>query len=175
MKDPRVTRSLGIEHPILQAGMPWVSNPELAAAVSNAGGLGILHPSAGMDIDGNLLTNLRENMRRLRRLTNHPFGVCFYLANPLTAELMEAAIEEGMKHCSHLQRESSTFHRNVEEQPGERHSRRFDCAPRSRRRCSGRGHHDSRGVLKAEGCEAQTSSPIRCWSHKSSTPSPCLL
>ena len=97
MKDPRVSRSLGIEHPILQAGMPWVSNPELVAAVSNAGGLGILHPSAGMDIDGNMLTNLRENMRRLRRLTNHPFGVCFYLANPLTAELMEAAIEEGMK------------------------------------------------------------------------------
>ncbi len=97
MRDPRVSRSLGIEHAILQAGMPWVSNPELVAAVSNAGGLGILHPSAGMAVDGNLLTNLRENMRRLKTLTNHPFGVCFYLANPLTAELMEAAIEEGMR------------------------------------------------------------------------------
>ena len=58
MKDPRVSRSLGIEHPILQAGMPWVSNPELVAAVSNAGGLGILHPSAGMAVDGDMLTNL---------------------------------------------------------------------------------------------------------------------
>ena len=97
MRDPRVARTLGIDHPILQAGMPWVSNPELAAAVSNAGGLGIMHPTASMDPDGDLSTNLRENIRLLRRLTANPFGICFYLGNPRVAELIDIAIEEGVR------------------------------------------------------------------------------
>ncbi len=97
MKDARLRRRFDIEHPILQAGMPWVSNPELVAAVSNAGGLGMLHPSAGMSADGDMEANLRENMRSLRRLTGNPFGVSFYLANPLAARLIDAALEEGIR------------------------------------------------------------------------------
>ena len=97
MREMRATRLLGIEHPILQAGMPWVSNPELVAAVSDAGGLGILHPSAGMDAAGDILTNLRENMRKVRRLTNSPFGVSFYMANPRVSELIQVALEEGLR------------------------------------------------------------------------------
>ena len=97
MKEIRATRLLGIEHPILQAGMPWVSNPELVAAVSNAGGLGILHPSAGMEADGDILVNLRENMRTVRRLTKNAFGVSFYMANQLVDELIQLALQEGLK------------------------------------------------------------------------------
>ena len=97
MRDPRVSRILAIDHPILQAGMPWVSNPELAAAVSNAGGLGIMHPTAGMPPDGDPATNLRENIRLIRRLTANPFGVCFYLGNPTVAGVIDVAIEEGIR------------------------------------------------------------------------------
>ena len=97
MRNIRANGILGIEYPILQAGVPWVSNPELVAAVSDAGGLGILHPSAGMTPDGDMVANLRENIRSTRRLTNNPFGVSFYLANPQVARLIEVAIEEGMK------------------------------------------------------------------------------
>ena len=97
MRNLRVTGSLSIDHPILQAGMPWVSNPELVSAVSNAGGLGILHPSAGMASDGDMVDNLRRNMREVRRLTRNPFGVSFYLANPFVANLIDVALEEGMR------------------------------------------------------------------------------
>ena len=97
MKNTRVSRLLAIDHPILQAGMPWVSNPELVAAVSEAGGLGILHPSAGMSPDGDMVDNLRENIRRIRRYTNNPFGVSFYLANPLVSNLIDVAVEEGTR------------------------------------------------------------------------------
>ena len=55
MKRTRVCSLLGIDLPILQAGLPWVSNPELVAAVSNAGGLGILHPTAGINDDDDLV------------------------------------------------------------------------------------------------------------------------
>ena len=97
MKDTRLRRLLAIDYPILQAGVPWVSNPELVAAVSEAGGLGILHPSAGMANDGDMVVNLRENIRATRRLTTAPFGVCFYLANPLSEELIAVAIQEGVR------------------------------------------------------------------------------
>jgi enoyl-[acyl-carrier protein] reductase II len=97
MVDSRVIQTLGITYPILQAGMPWVSNPELVAAVSNAGGLGIMHPSASMSADGDMIANLQENLRRVRRLTGGSFGVAFYLANPLVSDLINAAIEEGLK------------------------------------------------------------------------------
>jgi enoyl-[acyl-carrier protein] reductase II len=97
MRDTRVCQILAIDYPILQAGMPWVSNPELVSAISDAGGMGILHPSAGMDADEDMEDNLRENMRKVRRLTGNPFGVSFYLANPLAPQLIDAALEEGMR------------------------------------------------------------------------------
>jgi enoyl-[acyl-carrier protein] reductase II len=77
MKRTKVCDILGINHPILQAGLPWVSNPQLVAAVSNAGGLGVLHPTAGMGLDDDIVRNLQENMRRVQRLTDKPFGVAF--------------------------------------------------------------------------------------------------
>ena len=97
MRNMTASRILAVEYPILQAGVPWVSNPELVASVSDSGGLGILHPSAGMDLDGDMVANLRENIRNIRRLTGNPFGVSFYLANPQVEQLIEVGIEEGMK------------------------------------------------------------------------------
>lgn len=97
MKGNRVCQILGIHHPILQAGVPWVSNPELVAAVSEAGGLGLLHPSAGMSANGDIVVNLREKIRQTRRATRNPFGVSFFLSNPRVSELINVAIEEGVK------------------------------------------------------------------------------
>ena len=87
---------LGIGLPILQAGLPWVSNPELVAAVSNAGGLGILHPTAGIQAGDDLVENLRVNIRRVQRLTRNPFGVALYLPNPMIADIIEVASQEGV-------------------------------------------------------------------------------
>ncbi len=52
MKKTRVSQILEIEYPILQGGMLWLADARLAAAVSNAGGLGVISPMAGMDQDG---------------------------------------------------------------------------------------------------------------------------
>jgi len=75
----RIGELVGIRYPLIQAPMNWVSGAELAAAVSNAGGLGTLGPNAGahaitQDVE---LTGerLREQIRKVRRLTRMPFGV----------------------------------------------------------------------------------------------------
>jgi len=59
MKRTRVCDLLQIEHPIIQGSMLWLSTAELAAAVSNAGGLGVLSPFAGMEKNGDALKNLK--------------------------------------------------------------------------------------------------------------------
>ncbi|MFQ5861109.1 MAG: NAD(P)H-dependent flavin oxidoreductase [Dehalococcoidia bacterium] len=97
MKKTRLSNFLEIEHPVLQAGLPWVSNPELVAAVSEAGGLGSLHPTAGMAADGDVVENLRENVRQTRRLTDRPFSVSLNLANPAIQDLLAAVVEEGVR------------------------------------------------------------------------------
>jgi hypothetical protein len=81
---------LGVEHPIMLAGMGGVSYAELVAAVSNAGGYGVLG-MAGTGPDF-----IREQMRQVRRLTDKPFGVDLLAASPesLTASV-EVIIEEG--------------------------------------------------------------------------------
>lgn len=97
MKRTKVCNMLGISQPILQAGLPWVSNPELVAAVSNAGGLGILHPTSGIEPEGDVIDNLQANIRRVQRLTSYPFGVALYLPNPQIPEIIEAGVQEGMR------------------------------------------------------------------------------
>ena len=79
---------LGIEYPIFQGGMAWVADASLAAAVSNAGGLGII---AGMNMNGE---QLREEIQKLRTLTDKPFGVNVMLMSPFTPEVAEVVIEE---------------------------------------------------------------------------------
>ncbi|MBQ9113543.1 MAG: enoyl-[Clostridia bacterium] len=79
---------LGIQYPIFQGGMAWVADAELAAAVSNAGGLGII---AGMNMNGE---QLRAEIRKLRTLTNKPFGVNVMLMSPFAAEVADVIIDE---------------------------------------------------------------------------------
>lgn len=79
---------LGIKYPILQGGMAWVATAELAAAVSNAGGLGII--GAG-NAPGNYI---RAEIRKAKKLTNKPFGVNIMLLSPFVDEVIEAVYEE---------------------------------------------------------------------------------
>jgi len=65
----RVTQLLGIEHPIVQAPMGYIARAQLASAVSNAGGMGIIETSSGQ------LDMVREEIRKMRDLTDKPFGV----------------------------------------------------------------------------------------------------
>ena len=84
----RITELFGIEHPIILPGMSWISVPELVAAVGNAGGIGWL-------ATGPLSTDqTRESIRRIRALTDRPFGVGITLLMPGARENAEVAIEE---------------------------------------------------------------------------------
>ena len=87
----RVTQLLGTEYPVIQGGMAWVAEHNLAAAVSNAGGLGIIGAaSAPADI-------VREEIIKCRELTDKPFGVNIMLLNPNADEVAEIVVEEGVK------------------------------------------------------------------------------
>ena len=93
--ETRITELLGIQHPIIQGAMSWVSFPPLVAAVSNAGGLGILG-AAFMSLD-----ELTENIRRIKDLTDQPFGVNFMADNPRIDELLDVIIEERVRVASY--------------------------------------------------------------------------
>ncbi len=97
MRRTAFTRLSDVEYPFLHAGMPWISNPELVAAVSRARGLGLLHPTAGMAPDDYPLANLREALRSVKRLTSKSLGVTFNLANPDVKSLIDVAVEEGLR------------------------------------------------------------------------------
>jgi enoyl-[acyl-carrier protein] reductase II len=74
MKETRVCKLLGVNYPILQGGMLWLAVAPLAAAVSNAGGFGIISPFAGMAKDGNPVENFKQEILKIRALTEKPFG-----------------------------------------------------------------------------------------------------
>lgn len=87
----RVTELLGTEYPIIQGGMAWVAEYHLAAAVSNAGGLGLIGAaSAPAEV-------VREQIREAKKLTDKPFGVNVMLLNPNAPEVAQVIIEEGVK------------------------------------------------------------------------------
>lgn len=89
--DTRITDLLGIQYPIIQGGMAWVAEYHLAAAVSNAGGLGLIGAaSAPPEI-------VREQIRKCKELTDKPFGVNIMLLNPNADEVAQVVIEEGIK------------------------------------------------------------------------------
>ncbi|MDN5201580.1 nitronate monooxygenase [Fulvivirgaceae bacterium BMA10] len=84
-----ITELFGIKYPIVQAGMVWCSGWELASAVSNAGGLGLIG-SGSMHPD-----TLRIHIQKCKKATNFPFGVNVPLLYPEIEQLMEVIIEEG--------------------------------------------------------------------------------
>ena len=87
----RITELLGIEYLIIQGGMAWVAEHKLAAAVSNAGGLGLIGAaSAPPEI-------VREEIRKCKELTDKPFGVNVMLLNPNADEVAKVVVEEGVK------------------------------------------------------------------------------
>ncbi|KAJ3010066.1 hypothetical protein NUW54_g2598 [Trametes sanguinea] len=94
--ETKLTKLLGIRVPVVQGGMQWVGVPQLAAAVSNAGGLGILTALTQPTPDA-----LRHAIRETRKLTKYPFGVNITLLpsiNPPDYEgYARAAVEEGVR------------------------------------------------------------------------------
>lgn len=83
-----VTRLLGIQVPIIQGGMAWVAEHTLAAAVSNAGGLGII-AAANAPVEV-----IREEIRKVKELTDKPFGVNIMLLSPFAKEIARLVTEE---------------------------------------------------------------------------------
>ncbi len=91
MKENRITRLFGIKYPIIQGGMVWISGWRLAAAVSNAGGLGLLgagsmHPET-----------LVEHIHKMQAATDKPWGVNVPLMYPEIDRLVDILISEGVK------------------------------------------------------------------------------
>ena len=87
----RVTEMLGIEYPIIQGGMAWVAEHHLAAAVSEAGGLGLI---GGANAPGEVV---RDEIRKARELTKKPFGVNVMLLSPHADDVAKVVVEEGIK------------------------------------------------------------------------------
>lgn len=87
----RITEILGIEYPIIQGGMAWVAEHKLAAAVSEAGGLGII--GAG----GAPAAYVRDEICKAKELTDKPIGVNIMLMNPEADEIAKVVVDEGIK------------------------------------------------------------------------------
>ena len=86
----RVTELLGIEKPIIQGGMAWVAESHLAAAVSEAGGFGIIGAAnAPADV-------VRNYIREAKQMTDKPFGVNIMLMSPYADEIAQVVVEEGV-------------------------------------------------------------------------------
>lgn len=89
--ETRITKLLGIEYPIIQGGMAWVAEYHLAAAVSEAGGLGLIGAaSAPAEV-------VREQIREAKKLTDKPVGVNVMLLNPNAEEVAKVIVEEGVR------------------------------------------------------------------------------
>ena len=83
-----ITELLGIEYPVFQGGMAWISDGKLAAAVSNGGGLGII-------ASGNAPASyVRDEIRKAKSLTDKPFGVNIMLLSPYADEIADVVAEE---------------------------------------------------------------------------------
>lgn len=91
MKESRIAKQLGLKFPIIQGGMAWIAEHQLAAAVSNAGGLGII--AAGR-APAELV---REEIRKAKELTDRPFGVNIMLLAENCDEVAQIVCEEGVK------------------------------------------------------------------------------
>lgn len=87
----RITEMLGIEKPIIQAAMGWIARSHLSSAVSNAGGMGIIETSSG-ELDA-----IRVEIKKMRELTNKPFGVNVAQAFVRDPDIIQFIIDEGVK------------------------------------------------------------------------------
>jgi enoyl-[acyl-carrier protein] reductase II len=90
----RITELLNIEHPIVQAPMGWIARSQLASAVSNAGGMGIIETSSGE------LDNIRLEITKMRHLTEKPFGVNIAQAFVRDPGIVDFVVDQGVKFVS---------------------------------------------------------------------------
>lgn len=91
MQGNRLCQLLGIKRPIVQAPMGWIARAQLASAVSNAGGLGIIETSSG-ELDA-----IREEIRKMRDLTDKPFGVNIAQAFVRDPAIVDFVVEQGVR------------------------------------------------------------------------------
>lgn len=102
-KKNRISEILGIKYPIIQGAMSWVTNAEFVAAVSNAGGLGMLGPHAGQKTNPTsfeeITDRLRKEIRKVKLLTDKPFAVPVVISNDLSniETIADLLIEEDVK------------------------------------------------------------------------------
>ncbi len=89
--DNRVTQMLGVGIPIVQAPMGWIARSQLASAVSNAGAMGIIETSSGE------LDNVKDEIRKMRGLTDKPFGVNIAQAFVRDPAIADFVIDQGVK------------------------------------------------------------------------------
>ncbi len=87
----RITQMLGVQYPIVQAPMGWIARAQLASAVSNAGGMGIIETSSGQ------LDEVREEVKKMRGLTDRPFGVNIAQAFVRDPDIVSFVIDQGVK------------------------------------------------------------------------------
>jgi enoyl-[acyl-carrier protein] reductase II len=87
----RITKMLGVEYPIVQAPMGWIARAQLASAVSNAGGMGIIETSSGR------LDEVRVEIRKMHGLTKKPFGVNIAQAFVRDPDIVRFVIDQGVK------------------------------------------------------------------------------
>jgi enoyl-[acyl-carrier protein] reductase II len=111
-KNSRVAQLLGIQYPILQAPMNWLTSAELAAAVSNAGGFGILGPNAGQTEKTadreETVERMRREIRKTRGLTDKPFGaelIVSFCPDEMSEALLQAYCEEDVNAVLFLNNE----------------------------------------------------------------------
>jgi enoyl-[acyl-carrier protein] reductase II len=95
----RVTEILGIEHPIVEGGMAMAGNGELAAAVSNGGGLGVVSSNPGWAAVEDRTENVRAHIRRAKALTDRPLGANFpiFILGSYADRHLEMIVEEGIR------------------------------------------------------------------------------
>ena len=86
----RITDMLGVDYPIVQAPMGWIARAQLASAVSNAGGLGIIETSSGR------LDEVREEVKKMRTLTSRPFGLNVALAFVRDPDIVKFVLDQGV-------------------------------------------------------------------------------
>ena len=87
----RITKLLGVELPIVQAPMGWIARSQLASAVSNAGGMGIIETSSGQ------LDKIKEEIKKMKRLTSKPFGVNIAQAFVKDPKIADFVIDQGIR------------------------------------------------------------------------------
>lgn len=90
----RVTEMLGVEYPIVQAPMGWIARSSLASAMSNAGGMGIIETSSGE------LDNIRDEIAKMRQLTDKPFGVNIAQAFVRDPSIVDFIVDQGVKFAT---------------------------------------------------------------------------